>query len=103
MNSATAPSPLPCAPALGWLMKAVILLSGGLDSATVLALARAEGREIYALTFDYGQRHRLELDCAARIGEAAGVVEHQFFRLDLAQFGGSALTDHWPVPKDVIS
>ncbi len=73
--------------------KAVILLSGGLDSATVLAQARADGYECYALSFDYGQRHRCELQAARRVAEALGVREHRIFDLNLRQFGGSALTD----------
>lgn len=73
--------------------KAVILLSGGLDSATVLAQARADDYECYALSFDYGQRHRCELNAAHRVAEAMGVQEHRVFDLNLRQFGGSALTD----------
>ena len=73
--------------------KAVILLSGGLDSATVLAQARADGYECYALSFDYGQRHRCELQAAHRVAEAMGVKEHRIFDLNLRQFGGSDLTD----------
>jgi 7-cyano-7-deazaguanine synthase len=73
--------------------KAVVLVSGGLDSATVAAMARAEGFEGYALSFDYGQRHRAELEAAARVARGTGMREHRVFRLDLRQFGGSALTD----------
>ena len=73
--------------------RAVVLLSGGLDSATVLALARASGRECYALSLDYGQRHRLELEAAARIAAAQGAREHRTMRIDTAGIGGSALTD----------
>ena len=73
--------------------KAVVLLSGGLDSATVLAMARAEGFECYALSFDYGQRHRCELQAARRVAETLGAKEHRLFDLNLRQFGGSALTD----------
>ncbi len=73
--------------------RAVVLLSGGLDSATVLALARAAGRECYALSLDYGQRHRIELDHAARIAAALGAHEHRTMRIDTAGIGGSALTD----------
>lgn len=73
--------------------KAVVLVSGGLDSATVLALARAQGRECHALSFDYGQRHRAELDAARRVSAALGVVSHRVVRLDLRAIGGSALTD----------
>jgi 7-cyano-7-deazaguanine synthase len=73
--------------------RAVVLLSGGLDSATVLALARAAGRECYALSLDYGQRHRLELAAAARVAASLGAHEHRTMRIDLAGIGGSALTD----------
>ena len=72
---------------------AVILLSGGLDSATALALARADGFACHALSVDYGQRHRVELEAAARVARALGAVEHRIMRLDLSVFGGSALTD----------
>ena len=72
---------------------AVILLSGGLDSATVLAIARSRGWACHALSVDYGQRHRAELDAAARVAHALGAVEHRVVRVDLAAFGGSALTD----------
>ena len=73
--------------------RAVVLLSGGLDSATVLALARASGRECYALSLDYGQRHRLELEAAARIAAAQGAREHRTMRIATAGVGGAALTD----------
>lgn len=73
--------------------RAVILLSGGLDSATVLALARDAGRECFALSLDYGQRHRAELAAARRIAQLLGAVEHRIVTLDSGQFGGSALTD----------
>ncbi len=73
--------------------RAVVLVSGGLDSATVLALARADGRECYALSLDYGQRHRAELEAAARVASALGAREHRTMRIDLAGIGGSALTD----------
>jgi len=73
--------------------KAVILVSGGLDSATVLAMAQAEGYECYALSFDYGQRHCAELQAAKRVAEAFNAVEHQVLHLDLNKLGGSALTD----------
>jgi 7-cyano-7-deazaguanine synthase len=72
---------------------AVVLLSGGLDSATVLAIARAEGYACHALSVNYGQRHRAELLAAADIARTLGAVEHRVMRLDLAAFGGSALTD----------
>lgn len=74
--------------------KAVVLLSGGLDSTTVLAQAKAEGYDLYALSFDYGQRHDAELDAARRIATAMDVVEHKIVPIDLASLGGSALTDH---------
>jgi 7-cyano-7-deazaguanine synthase len=73
--------------------RAVVLVSGGLDSATVLAIARAAGRECYALSFDYGQRHRLELEAAGRVASALGAREHRTMRIDFAGIGGSALTD----------
>ena len=75
-------------------MKAVILLSGGLDSSTVLYQAHSDGYECYAISFDYQQRHRRELESAQRIAQAAGVVEHQVVNFDLRQWGGSALTDN---------
>ena len=73
--------------------RAVVLLSGGLDSATTLALARRETGACYALTFDYGQRHRLELDAARRVAHALGAREHRVVALDVGWMGGSALTD----------
>jgi len=73
--------------------KAVVLVSGGLDSATALAMARQEGFACHALSFDYGQRHRVELAAAERVAHALGAVAHRTFRIDLRQFGGSALTD----------
>ena len=75
------------------MKKAVVLLSGGLDSATVLAIARSEGCESHCLTVDYGQRHRAELAAAARVARALGAAGHRIVKLDLADFGGSALTD----------
>ncbi len=75
------------------LPRAVVLLSGGLDSATVLAIARAAGRDCFALSFDYGQRHRVELEAAARVAQALGAREHRTMRIDFAGIGGSALTD----------
>jgi 7-cyano-7-deazaguanine synthase len=72
---------------------AVVLVSGGLDSTTVLALAREQGYDTYALSVDYGQRHRAELLAAARVAKALGAREHKTVRIDLAAFGGSALTD----------
>jgi 7-cyano-7-deazaguanine synthase len=79
--------------------KAVCLLSGGLDSATCLALARRDGYECYALSFDYGQRHRIELDAAARVAQALGAKRHIVAKIGLDAFGGSALTDSIDVPK----
>ncbi|MBF8779714.1 7-cyano-7-deazaguanine synthase QueC [Pseudomonas fulva] len=73
--------------------RAVILLSGGLDSATVVAMAKAEGYQCYTMSFDYGQRHRAELDAAARVARDLGAVEHKVIGLDLNGIGGSALTD----------
>ena len=80
-------------------MKAICLLSGGLDSSTCLALARRDGFECHALSFDYGQRHRVELECAARVAKSLGAAEHRVIRFDLRQFGGSALTSDVAVPK----
>lgn len=73
--------------------KAVVLLSGGLDSATTLAIARSEGRECYCLSVDYGQRHRAELDAARRVAEVQHACEHRIVKVDLGGMGGSALTD----------
>jgi 7-cyano-7-deazaguanine synthase len=74
-------------------LKAVVLLSGGLDSATVLAIARARGFDCHALSLDYGQRHRAELEAARRVAAAGGAVEHKVLALSLDAIGGSALTD----------
>ena len=85
-----------CEPRLRWrgkLSRSVILLSGGMDSATVLAIALAEGHECYALSFDYGQRHNAELRAAEALARQAGVIEHRTITIDIAQLGGSALTD----------
>ena len=79
--------------------KAVVLLSGGLDSATVLAIARSEGYRAYALSFSYGQRHRWELTAAERVCDALGAAEHRVAQIDLRIFGGSALTADIAVPK----
>lgn len=73
--------------------RAVVLVSGGLDSATALAIAYDHGYDCYALSFDYGQRHRCELDAAARVAEALGAIEHKVITLDMRSIGGSALTD----------
>ena len=80
---------------------AIVLSSGGLDSTTCLAIASADGfSPLYSLSFDYGQRHRHELDAAARVARQVGVAEHRVIRIDLRQFGKSALTDDIAVPKD---
>ena len=84
-------------------MKAVCLLSGGLDSSTCLGVARRDGFECYALSFDYGQRHRIELEAAARIARHFGVREHKTAHVDLRAFGGSALTADLAVPKDSLA
>jgi 7-cyano-7-deazaguanine synthase len=81
------------------MRKAVVLLSGGLDSTTALAIARAEGYELYALTFRYGQRHETEIECARRIAQKFGAKEHVVAQFDLRMFGGSALTSNIEVPK----
>lgn len=80
-------------------MKAVCLLSGGLDSATCLAQARRDGFDCYVLSFDYGQRHRVELESARRIAAALGALDHRVAKIDLRAFGHSALTDEIDVPK----
>jgi 7-cyano-7-deazaguanine synthase len=81
--------------------KAVVLLSGGLDSATTLAIAKSTGFQCYALTFRYGQRHRREIEAAKKVADSLGVIEHRCVDIDLAQFGGSALTDSAiEVPKE---
>jgi 7-cyano-7-deazaguanine synthase len=79
--------------------KAVCLLSGGLDSATCLALARRDGFDCYALSFDYGQRHQIELEAARRVAAALGATAHRVAKIDLRAFGHSALTDDIAVPK----
>ncbi len=80
--------------------RAVLLLSGGLDSTTTLAVARAAGHDVYAMSFRYGQRHAHELEAARRVAAAIGVARHIVVDTDLRQFGGSALTGDLPVPKD---
>lgn len=80
--------------------RAVVLLSGGLDSTATLAVAQSQGFEVFALSVDYGQRHRIELDRAAAVATQLGVVEHRTVRLDLRAIGGSALTADVAVPKD---
>ena len=82
--------------------RAIVLLSGGLDSSTVLAWAKSEGRSCHALSFDYGQRHRIELERATEIAKVLGATEHRIVNIDLRAFGGSALTDDIEVPKDRI-
>ncbi len=79
--------------------KAVVLLSGGLDSSTTLAIAKAQGFDVYALTFRYGQRHEIEIEAARRIAARMGVAEHAVVDFDLRRFGGSALTGDLDVPK----
>src|SRR6185503_2718034 len=81
------------------MRRAVVLLSGGLDSATVLAISRAEGFESYALSFRYGQRHEREIAAAERIAQSLGAREHRSTQIDLRIFGGSALTADLPVPS----
>jgi 7-cyano-7-deazaguanine synthase len=83
--------------------KAVVLLSGGVDSTTVLAIAKAGGFEVCALTFDYGQRHANEIKAAHRVAEQIGAKEHVVVRIDLRVFGGSALTEDIAVPKNRAS
>jgi 7-cyano-7-deazaguanine synthase len=81
------------------MKKAVVLLSGGLDSTTTLAIAEEQGYELYALSFDYGQRHKVELDLAGKAAEKIGVKKHLFINFDLRGIGGSALTSDIKVPK----
>ena len=84
--------------------RAVVLLSGGLDSATTLAIARGEGFDCHALSVDYGQRHDSELAAARRVAESLGAVEHRIVKVDLRAIGGSALTDDTiPVPTSTAS
>jgi len=83
------------------MTRAVILLSGGLDSATATAIAKNEGYELFALTIDYGQRHRIEIESAKKVAEHLGVVKHVIMPVDFRLFGGSSLTDDIEVPKDV--
>ncbi|MBS1710844.1 MAG: 7-cyano-7-deazaguanine synthase QueC [Armatimonadetes bacterium] len=90
--------PWPCVSA----KNAVVLLSGGLDSATCLAIARHDGFDAYCLTIQYGQRHAVELDAAGRVAAAIGAREHTTLSVDLRAFGGSALTDDIDVPKDSL-
>ncbi|MEP3227428.1 MAG: 7-cyano-7-deazaguanine synthase QueC [Parasphingorhabdus sp.] len=83
--------------------KAIVLLSGGLDSMVSAAIAREQGFDVIALTVDYNQRHKIELKSAQRIAETLGVIEHIILPLDLSRFGGSALTDDINVPKSGVS
>jgi 7-cyano-7-deazaguanine synthase len=82
------------------MKRAVVLLSGGLDSATVLAIARSEGFKTYALSFDYAQRHRRELDFARKVAASLGAEKHMVIKFDMSEIGGSALTSDIDVPKD---
>jgi 7-cyano-7-deazaguanine synthase len=81
------------------MKRAIVLLSGGIDSTTTLAIAVAEGYEAYALSFDYGQRHQIETEAARRVADSLGAREHRVAKIDLRIFGGSALTDQIDVPK----
>jgi 7-cyano-7-deazaguanine synthase len=81
------------------MKRAVVLLSGGIDSTTTLAIAIAEGYAVYALSFNYGQRHNIETEAARRVAESLGAKEHRIAKIDLRVFGGSALTDEIAVPK----
>jgi 7-cyano-7-deazaguanine synthase len=81
------------------MKRAVVLLSGGIDSTTTLAIAIAEGYEAYALSFDYGQRHQIETEAARRVANSLGAKEHRVTKIDMRVFGGSALTDNIAVPK----
>ena len=80
--------------------KAVVLLSGGIDSTTAMAIAKHEGFEIYSLSFSYGQRHAFELKAAQKVADAIGVAEHLVINVDIEKIGGSSLTDDIDVPKD---
>ena len=81
------------------MKRAVVLLSGGIDSTTTLAIAIAEGHEAYALSFDYGQRHQMEIEATRLVADSLGAKEHRVAKIDLRVFGGSALTDDLDVPK----
>src|SRR5881296_2450719 len=81
------------------MKRAVVLLSGGIDSTTTLAIAIAKGYEVYALSFDYGQRHQIEMEAARRVAKSLGAKEHRVAKIDLRVFGGSALTADIDVPK----
>ncbi len=82
------------------MKKALVLMSGGLDSATVAAIAKDEGFDLYALSFDYGQRHRYEIECAKKVSRFLKAKDHLILTIDLRAIGGSALTDDIEVPKD---
>ena len=82
-------------------LRAVVLLSGGLDSATVTAIAKSEGYELFALTIDYGQRHRIEIESAKKVAKHLGVTKHVIVPVDFRLFGGSSLTSEMEVPKNV--
>jgi len=84
------------------MKKAIVLLSGGLDSTTVLGIAKNSGYEIYALSFDYGQRHEIELESAKKIAKIYEIREHKTAKIDLRIFGGSSLTSEIAVPKDYV-
>src|SRR5436305_9043056 len=81
------------------MIRAVVLLSGGIDSTITVAIAIAKGYEAYALSFDYGQRHQIETEAARRVANSLGAKEHRIAKIDLRIFGGSALTDEIAVPK----
>jgi 7-cyano-7-deazaguanine synthase len=85
---------------MGTIKKAIVLLSGGIDSATCLAIAKSEGFAVYAMSFFYGQRHRIELEAAQRVAKKMPVAEHRMVPIDLAAFGGSSLTSAMEVPKN---
>src|SRR5438445_9689206 len=85
---------------MAMMNSAVVLVSGGLDSATTLAIARSQGLDVYALSIDYGQRHRQELESAHRVAEALGAISHTIIAVDLRAVGGSALTAAIDVPTD---
>lgn len=98
-------SRIPASPGPGSLIgmaKGVVLLSGGMDSATVAAIARADGFEIVALTIRYGQRHAVEVDAARRVARSLGIADHRIVTVSLPEIGGSALTDAIDVPKDRV-
>ena len=85
------------------MKKAIVLLSGGIDSATCLAIAKSEGFTVFALSFSYGQRHRIELGAAKRIAETLSAAQHRIVAVDLAAFGGSSLTSTMEVPKNRLA